>query len=153
MAGFAPQDPHYAERVRGSFARQQAMAFLGAELSELKPGYCEIRLPYRPELTQQDGYFHAGILSTIADSAGGYAGYTLMPADSRVLTVEYKVNLLAPAQGELLVARGRVLRAGRKLVITQVDVGIVRDGQETPCAALLQTLMSLSAPPAARQGG
>ncbi len=153
MAGFAPQDPHYAKRVRGSFARQQAMAFLGAELSELKPGYCEIRLPYRPELTQQDGYFHAGILSTIADSAGGYAGYTLMPADSRVLTVEYKVNLLAPAQGELLVARGRVLRAGRKLVITQVDVGIVRDGQETPCAALLQTLMSLSAPPAAHHGG
>lgn len=146
MTAFAPQDPHYAERVRGSFARQQAMAFLGAELSELKPGYCEIRLPYRAELTQQDGYFHAGILSTIADTAGGYAGYTLMPADSRVLTVEYKVNLLAPAEGELLVARGRVIRAGRTLVITQVDVGIVKDGQERPCAALLQTLISLATP-------
>ncbi len=146
MTAFTPQDPHYAQRVRGSFARQQAMAFLGAELAELKPGYCEIRLPYRAELTQQDGYFHAGILSTIADSAGGYAGYTLMPADARVLTVEYKVNLLAPAQGELLVARGRVVRAGRTLVITQVDVAIVKDGQERPCAALLQTLMSLSTP-------
>lgn len=143
MPATAPSDPNYAARVRGSFARQPVMGFLGAELADLKPGYCEIHLPYRPELTQQDGYFHAGILSTVADSAGGYAGYTLMPASSRVLTVEYKVNLLAPARGERLIARGQVLRAGRTLVVTQVEVGVVNGGRESPCATLLQTLISL----------
>lgn len=144
MATFQPNDPGYAARVRESFARQHVMRFIGAELVDLQPGYCEIHLPYRPELSQQDGFFHAGIISTIADSAGGYAGYTLMPTDSRLLTVEYKMNLLAPARGERLVARGRVIKNGRTLVIAKADVGAIRDGEETLCATLLETLISLA---------
>jgi uncharacterized protein (TIGR00369 family) len=140
-----PVDPDYAERVRTSFSRQRVMDFIGAQLAGLQAGYCEIHLPYRPELSQQDGYFHAGIISTIADSAGGYAGYTLMPAGSRVLTVEYKLNLLAPGKGERLIARGRVVKAGRTLVIAKADVGVVHEGHETPCATLLETLISLPA--------
>lgn len=144
MVAFEPSDPGYAERVRKSYARQQVMAFIGAELVELRPGYCEIQLPYRPELSQQDGFFHAGIISTIADSAGGYASYTLMAADTRVLTVEYKMNLLAPARGERLIARGQVIKNGRTLVIAKADVGAIRDGEETLCATLLETLISLA---------
>ncbi len=144
MATFQPNDPGYAARVRESFARQHVMRFIGAELVDLQPGYCEIHLPYRPELSQQDGFFHAGIISTIADSAGGYAGYTLMPTDSRLLTVEYKMNLLAPARGERLVARGQVIKNGRTLVIAKADVGAIRDGEETLCATLLETLISLA---------
>lgn len=144
MATFQPNDPGYAARVRQSFARQHVMHFIGAELVDLQPGYCEIHLPYRPELSQQDGFFHAGIISTIADSAGGYAGYTLMPTDSRLLTVEYKMNLLAPARGERLVARGQVIKNGRTLVIAKADVGAIRDGEETLCATLLETLISLA---------
>ncbi|MFQ5937825.1 MAG: PaaI family thioesterase [Acidiferrobacterales bacterium] len=143
MAELQPSDPHYAERVRESFARQRVMTFIGAELLDVQPGYCEIHLPYRPELSQQDGYFHAGIISVVADSAGGYAGYTLMPVESRVLTVEYKLNLLAPGKGEKLIARGHVVKNGRTLVIAKADVGIIRDGQEMPCATLLETLISL----------
>ena len=141
QADFLPPDPPYAERVRDSFSRQGAMALIGAELSRLGPGECEIRLPYRPELSQQHGYFHGGIIGTIADSAGGYAAFTLMPADSSVLTVEYKMNLLAPGDGEALIARGRVLRSGRSLVVVQVDAYVMKAGGETHCATLLQTLM------------
>ena len=144
MAALEPIDQNYAERVRQSFAAQRVMTFIGAAITELQPGYCEIQLRFRPELSQQDGFFHAGIVSTIADSAGGYAGYTLMPADSRVLTVEYKMNLLAPAHGENLIARGQVIRNGRTLVIAKADVGVIRNGTETPCATLLQTLISLA---------
>jgi uncharacterized protein (TIGR00369 family) len=147
MATLEPVDRNYAERVRQSFADQGVMAFIGAELTALQPGYCEIQLRFRRELSQQDGFFHAGIISTIADSAAGYAGYTLMPADSRVLTVEYKMNLLSPARGEHLIARGQVIKNGRTLVIAKADVGIVRDGAETPCATLLQTLISLAPSP------
>lgn len=143
MAYFEVGDPGFAERVRESFDRQGAMALLGASLSRVEPGECEIRLPYRPEVTQQHGYFHGGIIGTIADSAGGYAAYTLMPRDSSVLTVEYKMNLLAPGDGELLVARGQVLKCGRSLVVTRVDAVVVKEGRETLCATLLQTLMTM----------
>jgi uncharacterized protein (TIGR00369 family) len=141
VTGFQPSNPDYAERVQDSFKRQQAMALLGAKLSGLSAGACEIRLPYKPELTQQHGFFHGGIIGTIADSAGGYAAFTLMPLDSSVLTVEYKMNLLAPGDGELLIARGRVLKSGRTLVVAQVDAFAVKAGRETLCATLLQTLM------------
>jgi uncharacterized protein (TIGR00369 family) len=147
MIGFQPSNPAYAERVQGSFRRQQAMAFLGAKLSRLTPGTCEIRLRYKPELTQQHGYFHGGIIGTIADSAGGYAAFTLMPLDSSVLTVEYKMNLLAPGDGELVIARGRVLKAGRTLVVAQVDAFVVKAGHKTLCATLLQTLMVMHGRP------
>jgi uncharacterized protein (TIGR00369 family) len=145
--GFQPSNPAYAERVQDSFKRQHVMALLGADLSRLTPGTCEIRLPYKPELAQQHGYFHGGIIGTIADSAGGYAAFTLMPFDSSVLTVEYKMNLLAPADGDLLIARGRVLKSGRTLVVAQVDAFVVKAGRETLCATLLQTLMTMHGRP------
>lgn len=151
QADFQPANPDYAARVRDSFSRQGAMALIGAELSRLGPGACEIRLPYRPELAQQHGYFHGGIIGTIADSAGGYAAFTLMPADSSVLTVEYKMNLLAPGDGEALMARGRVLKAGRSLVVVQVDVAVLKAGRETHCATSLQTLMTMHGKPDQRR--
>ena len=143
MTRFEVKDPDYAQRVQQSFARQGVMVLLGASLSRIAPGECEIRLPYRADITQQHGYFHGGIIGTIADSAGGYAAYTLMPHDSSVLTVEYKMNLLAPGDGDLLVARGAVLKPGRSLVVTRVDAVVVKAGKETLCATLLQTLMTM----------
>jgi len=143
MNKFSPRDPNFYERVRGSFQRQRVMAWIGAELTRLAPGHCEIRLPHKPELTQQHGYIHGGIIGTIGDTAAGYAAYTLMPPASSVLTIEYKMNLLAPGDGELLIARGEVVRAGRTLVVARADVFAVKDGKETLCAALLQTLMTM----------
>lgn len=145
--GFEVRDPDYAARVRASFARQGAMSLIGAELAALAPGRCEIRLPWREDLGQQHGFFHAGIISTIADTAGGYAGYTLMPADASVLTVEYKLNLVAPADGEQAVAVGEVVRAGRTLVVARADVRVRRAGAETLCATMLQTLMTMHGRP------
>ena len=143
MPEFEARNPAYAQRVQESFDRQGVMALIGARVSRIAPGECEIQLPYRNDLTQQHGYFHGGIIGTIADSAGGYAAFSLMPEDASVLTVEYKMNLLAPGDGELLIARGRVLKAGRSLVVTQVDAIAIKGGQETLCATLLQTLMTM----------
>ncbi len=139
----SPRNPDWEATVRGSFARQGVMGLLGAELGTLSPGHCEIRLRYRPDLTQQNGYFHAGVTSTIVDSAGGYAGLTLMPAGAEVLTVEFKLNLLAPADGDHLVAEGQVLKSGRNLVITRGEVYAVRDGHAVHCATMQQTLMTM----------
>ncbi|QDL94056.1 PaaI family thioesterase (plasmid) [Paroceanicella profunda] len=142
--GAAP-DPEAEARVRDSFARQGLMAHLGARLSRVAHGLVCIALPYRPELTQQHGYFHAGGTSSIADSAGGYAGLTVFPPGSEVLTVEFKLNLLAPAQGTHLVAEGRVLRAGRTLTVCQLEVS-AHEGTEGPgrlVAAGQQTLICL----------
>ncbi len=119
------------------------MQHLGAQLADLGPGLAEIRVPYRPELTQQHSYFHAGVSGAIADTACGYAAYTLMPADSTVLTVEYKMNLLAPAVGELLIARARVMRSGRTLKICTADVYAQKNDAETHCATVLATIMCL----------
>ena len=143
MSGFEPRNPAYAERVQSSFDRQQAMKLLGAKLARLAPGECDIELPFKAELTQQHGYFHGGIIGTIADSAGGYAAFTLMPPDSSVLTVEYKMNLLAPGDGDLLIARGRVLKSGRTLVVAQVDAFVRKEGREALCATLLETLITM----------
>jgi uncharacterized protein (TIGR00369 family) len=138
---FEPADPDYAHRIRLSFARQRIMELIGAHLVAVTPGQCVIELPFRDDLTQQNGYLHAGITSTICDSAGGYAGYTLMPADSDVLTVEFKMSLLAPAAGERLIARGQVLRAGRTLVFTEGTVSALSDGTEKRIASMTQTLI------------
>ena len=143
MNKFFPRDPNYARRVRSSFRRQQVMALIGAELIHLAPGRCEIRLPHKPELTQQHGYIHGGIIGTLGDTAAGYAAYTLMPHDSSVLTIEYKMNLMAPGDGEALIARGEVVRAGRTLVVARADVFAIKAGKETHCASLLQTLMTM----------
>ncbi len=144
MSSFQPKNSEFAARVRGSFGRQGAMTLIGAELTRVEPGVVDIAVSFRPELAQQHGFFHGGIVGMIADSAGGYAAFSLMPADSSVLTVEYKINLLAPAHGERLVARGRVARAGRTLTVTQVDVVVIRGAQETLCATALQTLMTMA---------
>jgi uncharacterized protein (TIGR00369 family) len=119
---FSASDPAFAERVRKSFEAQALMRLLGASLERVEPGEVDIALGHRPDLTQQHGYLHAGILTAIADSACGYAAYTLMPEDSEVLSVEFKLNLLRPAAGERFVARGRVVRAGRTLTTAAADV-------------------------------
>jgi uncharacterized protein (TIGR00369 family) len=140
---FTPSNPDYEARVRASFGRQGAMRLIGARLVDLRPGYCSIELPYRENLTQQHGYIHAGIVSTIVDSAGGYAGFTLFPADASVLTVEYKLNLIAPAQGELFVAEAEVVKPGRTLAITRGEVYAESGGKRKLCAIMQQTLIVL----------
>ena len=141
MNVFVPAFAGFAERVRESFGRQGAMALIGAQLIQVQPGHCSIALTPRPELCQQHGYVHAGILAALVDSAGGYAGYTLFPADSSVLTVEFKLNLLAPAQGDRIVAEGFVVKSGRTLTITRGDVHAERNGERTLVAIMQQTLM------------
>lgn len=138
-----PRDPAYADRVRESFARQSVMQFIGAILTRVEPGIVEIELPFRTELTQQHGYFHAGIVSTIADSAAGYAAYSMMPAGATVLSVEYKINLIAPADGERLRAIGRVVRSGRTLSVCDFRVVVYKDGVETLCAIGTETAICL----------
>ena len=131
------------QRVRASFALQGLMTLLGATLIDVKPGLVVIRLPFRQELTQQNGFFHAGATSAIADSAGGYAGLSVFPENSGVLTVEYKINLLAPAQGDYLEAVGSVIRSGRTLTVCQLEVFAVRGNERTVIAVGQQTLICL----------
>ncbi|HRD34423.1 MAG TPA: PaaI family thioesterase [Rhodocyclaceae bacterium] len=138
-----PRDPAYAARVRASFDLQQAMTLIGAELAIVEPGYTEIHLPHRPEITQQHGFIHGGVVGMIADSAAGYAANTLTDADASVLTVEYKINLIAPADGDRLVARGEVVKAGRTLLITRADVYAIKHEQWTLCAVMQQTIMAM----------
>jgi uncharacterized protein (TIGR00369 family) len=147
MPAFQPPDADYARRIRDSFERQGLMHHLGARLVELRPGLVEIRVPYRAEITQQHGYFHAGVSGAIADSACGYAAYTLMPEDSSVLTVEYKMNLLAPADGEELIARARVIRSGRTLKICAADIYARKSDAEVHCATMLATILCLFGKP------
>ncbi|MET7927197.1 PaaI family thioesterase [Streptomyces sp. NPDC005349] len=133
------------ERVRASFDQQGLMTHLGARLTRIAPGVVHIALPARPEVTQQHGYFHAGATSSIADSAGGYAAFTLFPEDTEVLTVEYKINLLAPALGDRLEAVGTVLKAGRTLTVCQLEVfAALDDGTRKLVANGQQTLIRVS---------
>jgi uncharacterized protein (TIGR00369 family) len=143
MPAFEPRDPEFEKRVRASFARQQVMRTLGASMTRVSPGEVEIALPFREDLTQQHGFLHAGIVSTIADSACGYAAYSLMPADAAVLTVEYKVNFLSPARGDRMIARARVTKPGRTVTVSACDVYAVQDGKEHVIATMLGTLMSV----------
>ena len=119
------------------------MAHLGATLDRVEPGLVEISMPFREELSQQHGFFHAGVIATIADSAGGYAGFTLFPSDAGVLTVEFKINLLAAADGRRARAVGEVIRSGRTLTVCRIDAWVEKDGRETHCATGMQTLMAL----------
>src|SRR6476619_6057307 len=114
---FQPLNPSFATEVKQSFARQKIMSLFGAELILVEPGVVEITLPYRADLTQQHGYVHAGIVTAIADTACGYAAYTLMPPESDVLAVEFKVNLLRPAKAELFVALAEVIKPGKTLTV------------------------------------
>ncbi len=139
----APADPHYVARIRSSFGRQKAMALIGASLTVVEPGQVEVALPYRDALTQQKGFIHGGIIGMIADTACGYAAFSLMPADCSLVTVEYKINILAPARGSL-VARGEVLRPGRTLTVARGEV-YSEDGKHV--ASMQQTLMMLAGTP------
>ena len=132
-------DPNFAARIRESFGRQKAMTLIGATLTKVEAGEVEIALPYRDDLTQQKGFIHGGILGMIADSACGYAAFSLMPAVGSLVTVEYKMNILAPAKSSL-VARGRVVKAGRTLTVARGEV-YAQDG--THVATMQQTLMAL----------
>ncbi len=144
MSRFVPKSADYAARVRDSFARQGAMALIGARLEKVEPGAVDIAVDFRAEVAQQHGFFHGGIVGMIADSAGGYAAFSLMPDDATVLTTEYKINLIAPAEGRTLVARGRIIKPGRTLTIAHVDVYVQRDGHDHHCATMLQTLMTMA---------
>jgi len=141
---FTAKNPLFATQVRNSFERQTAMSSIGAELLIVEPGKVEIALPYRSDLTQLHGYLHAGIITTIADTACGYAAYTLMPAGSEVLSVEFKVNLLRPAKGERFVAVANVLKPGRTLTVVRADVfGISESDERELIATMLATMICL----------
>ena len=138
-----PANPDFEQAVRESFARQGIMGHIGARLGVIRPGYVEIIVPYSDDLSQQHGFFHGGIVGAIADSAGGYAAFSLMGAGDGVLTVEYKINLVAPADGDTLIARADVVRPGRTLTVSQAQVFVIKDGRETLCGIMQQTLMRI----------
>ena len=140
-----PRNPAFAEEIKQSFAKQTIMGLIGAELSCVEPGVIEITLPYRADLAQQHGYLHAGIVTTIADSACGYAAYSLMPPNSEVLSVEFKVNLLRPAKGEKFLAVAEVVKAGKTLTVVRADVfGLDHEEQRELVATMLGTMICLS---------
>jgi uncharacterized protein (TIGR00369 family) len=139
----APQDPGYESRVRASFAAQPAMATIGARLTRVAPGEVDLELPFRDDLTQQNGFIHAGMLAAVLDSACGYAAFTLMPADAGVLSIEFKVNLLAPAVGERIIVRGRVVRAGRTISVCTADAFALRDRVERHVSTMTGTMMTI----------
>jgi uncharacterized protein (TIGR00369 family) len=143
MTQFEPQDPDFERRVRESFARQRVMETMGATLLRVAPGEVEVALPFSDALTQQHGFLHAGVVTTIVDSACGYAALSLMPAGAGVLTIEFKLNLLAPAAGERMIARGRVTRPGRTINVCAGDVFAEREGREKLVATMLATIMTI----------
>ena len=134
-------DPHFATRVHASFDRQSAMRLVRASLPVVEYGRTEIHLPHWDGVEQQHGFVHGGVVGMIADSAAGYAAMTTVPATASVLTVEFKMNLLAPADGEQLIARGQVVRAGRTLIVTKAEVFAMKSGRESLCALMQQTIM------------
>lgn len=129
------------KRIRDSFARQTAMALIGASITRVEQGEVTIELPFRSDLTQQHGFLHAGMVTIIVDTACGYAALTQMPASAAVLTTEYKINFLSPAEGEKLIARGRVLKPGRSLTVCYGEVHAIKDGKEKMVATMLATMM------------
>ena len=143
MPTFEPQDPNFEACVRESFARQKVMKTIGASLTKVSPGEVEIELPFRKDLTQQHDFLHGGIVATIVDTACGYAALTLMPVDSAVLTIEYKVNFVSPATGKKMIARGHVTKSGRTVTVCAGDVFAVSDGKEKLVATMPATMMTL----------
>lgn len=139
-----PQNPDFLAAVEAAFSRQPFMHFIGARLGAVEPGGVEIRLPYHEGVGQNHGYFQGEVIGAVADSAGGLAGFSLLPPGSSVLAVEYKISFLSPGNGDKLVARGEVLRVGRTLVTTEIKAHVLRDGEEHLCAVVLQTLRALS---------
>jgi len=142
-----PRDPDYERRVRASFEGQPAMSRLfGATMVKLAPGTTEIHIPLQPDFLQQMGNVHGGIIGALADSAAGYAALSLLDAHLEVVTVEYKINFVAPAFGDLLVGRGSVVRAGRTLQVCVAEIFVVKDGVEKLCAYMTTTMMAVPDP-------
>ena len=137
------KDPAFESRVRASFAKQRAMATIGATIARVAPGEVDLELPFREDLTQQHGFLHAGVVAMLADSACGYAALSLMAPGAGVLSIEYKLNLLAPAIGTRMIARATVLRAGRTVTVCRGDVFAVTEGREKLVAAMQATMMSV----------
>lgn len=140
---FLPRNENFKQSVQDSFKKQGIMETLGASLTKVEAGECEITLLYNKKLTQQHDYIHGGVISTIADSSAGYAAYTLVPSGSTVLTTEFKINLLAPAKGDLFIARAKVIKSGKTLQIVMSEVFSVENNEEKPCALLTATIMTM----------
>lgn len=143
MAKFDPKDANFEARVKASFARQTAMATLGIEIAGLSAGEIELRMPYDAAYSQQHGFIHAGIIATALDTACGYAAFSLMSEDAAVLTVEFKTNLIAPAQGDYFLFRARVLKPGRTITVCEAQAFAGTAGQEKLVATMTGTLMAL----------
>ena len=143
MISLNPQNPNFERVVRDSFAAQRIMVTLGADLTTVSPGKVEIRLPFDVDFTQQHGFLHAGVVTTILDSACGYAAMSLMPEGVGVLSIEFKTNLLAPARGDLLIARAEVVRAGRTITVCKADGLMTAGGDESVVATMLATIMTV----------
>jgi len=143
MTRFIPKDENFQERVTESFNRQAVMKTIGASLLHVKPGKVEIRLAYEKSLTQQHGFIHAGIVSTVLDSACGYAAFSLMPEDAAVLSVEFKTNLLAPAKGDYFIAKAQVVKPGKTITVTSAELFAYSDGEEKLVATMNGTMMAV----------
>jgi uncharacterized protein (TIGR00369 family) len=136
-----PADPNFEARVRASFAKQNFMATIGAEIVEVAAGKVSLRMKVQPDLTQQHGFVHAGALASLADSACGYAALSLMPADAAVLSVEFKTNMLSPAKGDAMIARAEVIKPGRTIMVCRADVFAITGKDEKLVAAMQGTMM------------
>lgn len=144
MPGGDEVNPDFETRVRESFARQQAMATIGAELTRVSPGVVEIEMPFSGHLTQQHGFLHAGVISTALDSACGYAAYSMMPADAAILTIEFKLNLLSPGRGERFLFRGEVTKPGRTIMVTDGRAyAFDAEGEVRMIATMTGTMMTV----------
>jgi uncharacterized protein (TIGR00369 family) len=145
MAGkpIEPRDPDWDQKVRASFARQTFMDTIGGRIAALSPGHCKVELPFRGDLCQQNGYLHGGVITAIAANAAGYAAFSLMPPDSSLLGVEYKINLLDPAAGERFIASARVLKPGRTLFVIECEIEAEVAGKRKLIAKMLTTMMCL----------
>jgi uncharacterized protein (TIGR00369 family) len=143
MSDYKYHDPGYPDLLRDNFSSQPTMQFIGATMTDIRPGYVELQLPWRKEFTQQSDAIHGGIITTLADNAGGYAAWTLEPNDANMLAVEFKVNFCAAAKGDPIIARGSVVKKGKSLIISRVDIYSVENGVEILCALMQQTLMSI----------
>lgn len=147
MAAFEPQNPDYSAEVRKRFAQQPYNMSIGAAISDVAPGRVEVILPARADLLQHNGYFHGGLIAGLADIAGGFAGWSLIEADQGMLTIEYKLNIVAPGMGDHLRAVGEVVSRGRSIIVTRIDVFGMRNENSVLCATSLQTLKVMKLPP------
>ena len=140
---FIPADPNYEQRSRENFESQEFMRHLGAKMTLIRPGFCEFELAFQPAWSQQHGFFHGGVVASLADVAGGYAAFSLLDTEATNVTVEFKVNFTASAAGEKLLARAAVLKRGKSLTISRTDVFEVGEGNEKLCATALATYMAV----------